>query len=476
MPNVTFVTPELRNLLPQYREISDCIAGQTVIKANTTRYLPKPNAADTSKENDERYKAYVSRAVFYNVTRRTMRGLLGQVFSRDPEIELPSEIATLEDDATGGGVSLTQLAKQATAGVIAYGRGGIHVDFPDTPEGVSVGQVRSGLIRPTLNYYKPSEIINWRVTTIGARDVLTLVVLEEKYVKKDDGFEFQYGKRYRVLRLTNGVYTVQIYTDGATAPDNSFTPTDASGNTFDEIPFTFIGVDNNDPEPDNPPLYDLASLNIAHYRNSADYEESCFMVGQPTPWFSGLTEDWVKDVLGGRVELGSRAAISLPVGAEAGLLQPEANTMPFEAMEHKERQMVALGAKLVEQREVQRTATEAKLEVSTENSTLASAAQNVSRAFVWALGMAGRFVTGTVSSGITFVLNTEFDLNNMSPEEQKQVVSDWQAGAISFTEMRNRFRLAGIAIQDDASAKEEIARDMPAAPEVDTAGEGIGDE
>jgi hypothetical protein len=61
-------------------------------------------------------------------------------------------------------------------------------------------------------------------------------------------------------------------------------PKRGDGEAWNYIPFTFVGSVNNDETPDLPPLYDLAVLNVAHYRNSADYEESCYMVGQPTPY------------------------------------------------------------------------------------------------------------------------------------------------------------------------------------------------
>ena len=48
------------------------------------------------------------------------------------------------------------------------------------------------------------------------------------------------------------------------------------------IPFTFIGATNNDHTIDDAPLLPLAELNIGHFRNSADNEESSFVVGQPT--------------------------------------------------------------------------------------------------------------------------------------------------------------------------------------------------
>ena len=89
-----------------------------------------------------------------------------------------------------------------------------------------------------------------------------------------------------------------------------------------------------------------------------------------------------------------------------GLIQASANSMPKEAMDTKERQMVALGAKLVEQKQVQRTATEAGLENASETSVLASAANNTAEAFRTALGWCMEFV-GT-DGEIEFDLNTDF--------------------------------------------------------------------
>ncbi|WBF76811.1 hypothetical protein PSV3_00109 [Septimatrevirus PSV32] len=189
-----------------------------------------------------------------------------------------------------------------------------------------------------------------------------------------------------------------------------------------------------------------------------DYEESCYIVGQPTPVLIGLTEEWVTNVLKGSVNFGSRGGIPLPAGADAKLLQASENTMLKEAMDTKERQMVALGAKLVEQKEVQRTATEAELEAASEGSTLSSATKNVSAAFEWALKWAARWV-GQADSGVKFELNTDFDIARMTPDERRSLVEEWQKGAITFEEMRTGLRKAGVATEDDAKAKEKIAKD-----------------
>jgi len=491
--NVAYIHPAIARLLPQYILIRDAIAGETAVKAARTTYLPMPDKLDKSPENKARYDDYLLRAVFYNVTRRTLSGLVGQVFSKNPVVKLRKQLEVIDKNVCGSGVTLTQQAKKALNLTIGFSRCGLHVDYPTTKTAdnesgvVTVADIQANRVRPTINLYSPLEIINWRLTEDGAEEKLSLVVLLESFISSDDGFEIKTAAQFRVLRLTNGVYTQEIWREPQpTDYDGSkmvkgknfqrhevITPTGPDGKPLDHIPFTFIGSENNDASPDNPSFYDLASLNLAHYRNSADYEDSCFIVGQPTPVVSGLTEDWLKDVMGGVVKFGSRGGIPLPAGAKAELLQATENTMIKEAMETKERQMVALGAKLVEQTKVQRTATETKLEATSEGSTLSSATLNVQSAYLWALGEAAMF-SGLDASGIDFQLNTDFDIMNMSPEERRQTIEEWQKGAITFEEMRTVLRKAGTATEDDAKAKESIAND--AAEALRLAAEAMGEE
>lgn len=514
---------ELKDITPKYDVIRDCIAGEKQIKFKREKYLPRPNPADLSIANQARYDAYLVRAVFYNVVARTLGGMVGQIFAREPIVELPPDLDIVKNDATGEGVHLTQLAKACSDFVVAYGRSGLFIDFPQTDgQLASKKDLAEGNIRPVIKLFEPWKIINWRTVTKGARTLLSLVVLEEEYIKQDDGFEKTTGTQWRVLRLTNDTYTMQIYKD--TEPNRGgpvITPKGGDGKPLTEIPFKFVGSKDNDPTVDEPPLYDLSTINVAHYRNSADYEESCYIVGQPTPYFTGLTEQWVANVLKGSIPLGARAAVPLPVNASAGLLQADPNTLPFEAMQHKERQMVALGAKLVEQASVQRTATEAGLEHSDETSTLSASADNVSDAFTFALKWCGIFLgiqtiedlqkapieddttvqppapvpppnpapgpappapvpaPGPVPApepplpvepppmpkdekkGIKFELNTEFDLIKLDPQDRTQLISEWQAEAISWSEMRANMRRGGVAFQDDNRALAEIKANPP---------------
>ena len=450
--NVAYTRVEYDELLPRWDLIRDCIAGSDRIKEEGVKYLPKPNQNDASAENSARYEQYKDRAVFYNVTSRTLSGLVGQVFRKPPKIELPPVIQDMVDDVDGAGVSLWQQSRRTLSDTIAFSRGGLFVDYPDTGgEPVTRAQLATGMVRPTIVRYDPWDIINWRMRKVGGVYKLCLVVLAENYVVNDDGFEEETSEMWRVLKLDeNNLYVVEEWVNLGDKKNPSYgiekvyTPVNARGERFDYIPFQFVGAVNNDPEPDPPLLYDLAVLNIAHYRNSADYEESVYMVGQPTPYFSGLTEDWVKNVFKGKIELGSRSAVPLPVNGTAGLLQVSPNMLPKEAMDMKELQMVALGAKLLRESKVERREVEVIIRDFGEHANLTTVSKNVSEAYRAALGFALDFVS-TSEEKIVFELNTDFEVARMNANELAQLIAMWQGRAITQGEMRDVLLRAGLA-------------------------------
>lgn len=485
-PNIAWQRPEYVDLLPRWNLIKDCIAGSAVIKAKKTQYLPQPNPTDKSAENEARYAQYLQRAVFYNFTARTLNGLVGQVMSEDPALELPAVIEMMKDDIDGGGVSFVQQSSRALALVTAHGRGGLLVDYPKVEGATTQAQLKAGEVRPTIALVEPWDVINWRVVQVGGKAKLALVVIAEQYVTNDDGFEQQWDPQWRVLRLDEqGLCVVEEWIVDPNNKDEfiikplkpdgqaQYAPTDSKGQRLDYVPFQFLGAVNNDPNPDLPPLADMAELNVAHYRNSADYEEACYICGQPTPVFAGLTEGWVKDVLKGSIQLGSRSAVPLPEGGTAQLLQVEENSMPKEAMKDKEAQAVALGAKLVQTQDVQRTATEVNADRAAETSTLATIANNVSEGYEKAFGLALAFVDvsqvpedGSDTKTITVELNTDFVVNHMSPEERAQLIAEWTAGAITDEEMRLNLVRGGVASEEFEkwqTAREEQALTKPVA-------------
>ena len=117
--------------------------------------------------------------------------------------------------------------------------------------------------------------------------------------------------------------------------------------------------------------------------------------------------------------------------------------------------MVALGARLIEEKKVQRTATEASLDNIGLSSTLASTARNVSEAIDWALKRAAEFI-GIAESDVSFTLNTHFESYKLNSDERRQLLEEWKSGLLTFEEAREALRKSGLATVDNLEAKEQI--------------------
>jgi hypothetical protein len=450
--------PDFAAVEKDYQLIADCLAGQRAIKKKRTEYLPKPNKSDASAENSARYEAYLQRAIFHGATARTQGNLVGQCFAIDPVATIPDAMQPWLNDVDGGGVSAIQQSKKALGFVTGFSRAFLWVDYPRTNGAVSIAEMEAQNIRPKLILCGPEDVINWRVESEGAKTKLALVVIRERVVSSDDGFEAKLETQYRVLKLVGGVYVQEIYRKDA-APLERITPQNGKGEPFNYIPGVFIGAESNSPDVEKPLLLDIANLNLAHYRNSADYEELTFMLGQPTPYITGLSDAWIERQMKGQIMLGSRACIPLPEGGSAGLLQIAPNPEPKAAMEQKEALMMALGAKLVEKRQVQQTATEAGISEASESSILASCCKNVSAAYAFAFRAAADFANIEVADPdkeILFELNTDFAIARMTPEEAQGVLSLYQANLITFEEARDKLKTGGWAYLDDEDAKDQL--------------------
>lgn len=462
--NPDYILPEVLKLLSQWELVNDCYLGEKAVKEKGEIYLPNPSPISEKEEvRYQRYRDYIKRAVFYNVTRKTVKAMSGLVFAKYPRFDLPEALEAYVDDVSGNGQNLAQHARQALTMLLLKGRGGLLADFSMEEDGNTKASMKAKGLRPTIKLYEPEQIINWRTMTIGNEVKLSLVVLKESYIKSDDAFKAEFGEQLVVLRLIDGVATTQIYQkDGVWRAISEPKPIlNAQGNSFDELPFTFIGADDNDETIDDAPIYDLAVLNLAHYRDSADYQESNFIAGQPTLFITGVTNEWYQDVIkpNGGIHLGSRGGVILGMGANAMLLQASANGANFEAMQHKQMQMVALGARLLETSEQIKTATQAGAEIAEQSSILSTIANNLSDAYSKAFTWCGQFM-GVVGDCV-ITLNTNFATNKMTAQDRQQLIAEWQAGAISFGEMRAKLVEDEIAtVEDSDEAKAMIESEL----------------
>lgn len=429
------------------KRVRDCVEGQDAVKAAQFIYLPVPNPQewDSTVESKKqaarkRYESYLQRALFVNVTGRTHEGLSGAIMREPPTVKLPPQIEYAMSDCDGAGTSLEQLGADVVGELLEAGTFGLLVDYPVAPGDRSAADERDLGLRATVARYPLESIINWRATKQGADYRLTLVVLAEKYEIPGPEFTPAVEDRYRVLRLTADGYSVTLYDEMGDIIEPERFPTDSSGARLREIPFAWIGARDNRFGYHKPPLIDIADVNLAHYRNSADHEESLFLTGQPTLilWSSMSGPEFQKTNPDG-VVVGSRYGVFMGEGGGAELLQFQAGGALSAEMEAKLGVMVQLGARLITARTGTQTAEAARIDASAESSALAKLANNASEGVERALRWMAGFQGGNPDA-VEFELNKEFFDTSLSPQEIMALIQLADRGDIAKTDIRARLR------------------------------------
>ncbi|SEQ27172.1 protein of unknown function [Rosenbergiella nectarea] len=469
MANYAYINPEYSEAKKSWDLVKDCVTGSRAVKKKQTAYLPMPDPTNSSEENKARYQALLNRAMFLNVTGRTRQGLIGAVFRKSAEINLPTDIDYVQTNASGDGVSLEQLSKAAIGECLDTGRGGFFVDYPntDTESGVRPTKAQSAGNNAHAHHYIADQIINWREDVINGIKKLTMVAFAELY-HVDDGDEFQFETKtqYRGLTLENGVYRHRVWRESEDVPILDTRPTDYNGKTFDHIPFYFYGSENNDACIDKSPLEDLAEVNILHYGNSATVEESGFISSQPTLIFTTDAQpsefsEWNPN----GIQIGSTSGYCLGKVGTAQMLQASEGNLSRTLMQDKENQMLMIGARIVQQSGQNETAEAARIRYSSDNSVLGTIAGNVSEAIKSALLDVQLYMSGTPTpDAIVFWLNQEFFDEAMDAQMILAQVQLWQQGIIAKSDIRTNLRQA--AIIDADRTDKDIDTEREAEPPV----------
>lgn len=460
MSTTDYKHPEYVRMLPLWQQVRDTCAGSHAVKARREAYLPNPSEDPNSTEGRRRYQSYLHRAVYLNATGRTLQGLVGVAFSNWPRFVLPKGAEYLADDVNGSGVGLVNQAQSALADVLQTGRGGLLADCSSRDETEqlrprTVAEAEAEGWRVTLNYYAAERILTWEVQD----DRLTRLVLQETHAKYEGG-EVEYIPQLRELVMEGGKQVVHIwrqFTD-----KGKFVKVATYKTTLPSITFHFIGATDNDPWPDTPPLLDLSDLNLAHYRNSADYEESAFLMGQPMLAITGVTDEWVKER--GAVYVGSRAPLALPTGGDAKFLQVQPNTLAKEAMQDKERMMAMMGARLLAPTAAPMTATQSASETKAAYSVLSNVCDNLSEAYRAALGSVARMLNPYSPDQVDFAIDTRFNDLMLDANAIRETVAAWQAGLVPQSDAWATLRRLGVVDQGktDDQLRAEIDAQGPA--------------
>lgn len=390
--------------------IIDAVAGGTLkLRDGGGQWLPMEPAED-SRDFEIRRK----RAIFFNVFERTLNGLVGMVFRKDPALsnDNPPRLLDLWENIDNAGTHGAVFAKELFTTAVKYGHALIYVDMPaPLPPGATLAEERITNRRPYWIQYNPDQIVSWRVTNLDGRSMLTQIVLEEESLEAKGAYGEEEVCRYRVLRPGSW----ELYREVKAGYGSKEYQLEASGVTsLPYIPISPVYSRKTGFLTSRPPLLDLALINLAHYQKYSDLSTYLHIASRPILWFRGRDLNRKVEAIGPYTffdvdSQNGHVAFAETTGAALGAAKQD--------IEHLEQQMATLGISILSgQKSIPTTATEELLDHLQEESDLATAARSLQDCLEMALQFTADYEglqAGSVELGSTLA-----DLT-LTPDEMR---------------------------------------------------------
>lgn len=455
--------------LDRWAKCRDAVSGEDAVHAGAEKYLPK-----LKEQSAEDYKAYVMRTPFYNATARTIDGLVGMLFRKDPVVEAPTALDNIIADMTLANADLNELAEVISREVVSVGRVGVLVEYPQVAEKpATLAQASAQNLRPYCTTYKAETILNWRMERVNNAMQPTMITLLEAVTEWPNAYESKEVPQIRALLLENGQYIQRIYREDKKEWNQvgaDIVPL-MNNAPLGYIPFVFFGASFNGASVQKSPIYDLVTLNLSHYRTTADLEHGAHFTGLPTAVISGYQVSEKE-----KLAIGASNAWVFPdPQAKASYLEFTGQGLGAlsDRLLEKEKGMAAIGARmLAPEKQSAEASKTVQMRHSGEGAVLASIANMISSGLTRVLQIMAKW--SSIDAEASIELNRDFVDNTLTAQDVAGLVASWQAGAISYETLFWNLQ-QGELIPAERTLKEEQGSLEVAAPALGMVGNGNGE-
>lgn len=411
--------------------------GEDEVKDAGTMFLPRlggqQDGLPINNDSDSSYQSFKERATFFPATARSVEGITGAVFRKDPIVSFPESKKSYLDSVGNEGEDLVSVSKRVLTNVMVVGRHGVLLDIPENAKANE---------EPFFAEYCAESILNWRTTKIGGKKTLTMVVLKEstRVPSIDDKFALVVQDKIRVLYLGNPqddgkntrIYYMELWvkikkdSKEKYVLESTHTP-NIRGKVLEYIPFVFFSDKGLSTDVSKSPIIDIVNINISHYKGSADLEHGLHYVALPVAWVAGFPVNT-------RLLIGSGVAwVSENPDAKAGYMEFTGKGLGAisDRLAHKEAQMAVLSARMLESpKKAAESADTHRIIKSGEESVIASMAGTISSGFTVLLSWAAEWM-GLPIDDISVELNKDYTNIEMSPQMLTALMAALQGGNIS---------------------------------------------
>lgn len=353
-------------------------------------------------ELDEEYDARLERNTLYPAFERTVDGLVGMMLRKDPILEGPDALIEHADNIDMAGRDFPSFVRDSLVDAMVDGHSWLLVEYPrvDTSQIASRADERAMGLRPYWINLTKSQVINWRYDMVGGKPVLTMLVYHTTRQESDGEFGDQVRDIIRVL-IPGGFQEWELQKRDGQA---KWVLIDEGTTSIDFIPAVPLYAGRSSHYESDPPLLQLAYLNIRHWQMQSDRDFTLKFAGSPMPVFFGTS-------LKG-IEWGANRALFIEdPEATAMLLEASGSSLNEQRMELKdiEARMASLGLQMLVRETRAAETAEAKMLDKAESD---SALSVIARQAEGSLNEAWRIHSEYMGSGEPVMVQVNRDYTN----------------------------------------------------------------
>lgn len=453
MSNVADKAPEIAEMDCVWEMLDALMGGTRDMREAGEKLMPRfPN------EEIRAHQTRIKTATLFPAYRRTVNVMAAKPFSKPLTFskETPDQIRAWCNDVDLEGVNLDAFAaemfKESFNGIAA-----IVVDVPASPAGVAprtVAEERAIGLRPYLVRVMHDQILGWRKEIINGRATLTMFRYCEEIEVPDGDFGTKCIDQIRVL--TPGKWATYRKVDDKKDEWVFHEGGDRNISGLGVVPV--YGVREGFMDGD-PPLIDLAYLNVKHWQSQSDQDTILHVARVPVLAVMGASGqiDANGKPVPFELTLGASTAVQLPLGAEIKYVEHtgkaiEAGQSSLDALEQ---QMIQAGAELLVRKPGTRTATEAAMDGDANRCDLQRMAETFEDALDLALAYMAEFAGLPTGGNVT--LFKDFGAASLDSAPGDLIVSMWKDGLISRETAINELKRRG-QLTPEVTAQLEIEK------------------
>ena len=356
--SVHLPTAEMVELNKKSKIIDDLLGGTATMRKAAQTYL-----FQMEMEEPDSYRKRLERSTLYPALSETLSQMTGRVFFNPIDVaDVTETVQALFDDVDLVGNNLDVFASRWFYSALAYGCSFALIDFTRVEAVKSRAEEKALNARPYWVHIKPHQVLGIKTARVNGKQAIT----QFRYVVNEQVEDGEFG-----VKTVKHVYVYEISkvrkfseAEGEFRLESELLLT-AQNRPLDFVPVVpFITKRNELTNAIEPPLMELAYLNVKHWQSQSDQDNITNIAR--VPLLAIYSNDEVKQLsIGG-------SAIHLPVDSSMQFVEHSGQAIAsgVESLKDLEEQMKTAGAKLLTKTSLAMTDSQARDEAGKEISQL----------------------------------------------------------------------------------------------------------